>query len=77
MSWRTQDNYSIGGFCLKLKLTDSPGIAGGFYWIHQKKLQTLMNKGLQRCSLASMRGFEPPTPRLGDGPSAYIPYQQG
>lgn len=30
MSWRTQDNYSIGGFCLKLKLTDSPGIAGGF-----------------------------------------------
>ena len=25
-----------------------------------------MNKGLQRCSLASMRGFEPPTPRLGD-----------
>ena len=37
MSWRTQDNYSIGGFCLKLKLTDSPGIAGGFYWIHQQK----------------------------------------
>ena len=37
VSWRTQDNYSIGGFCLKLKLTDSPGIAGGFYWIHQKK----------------------------------------
>ena len=25
-----------------------------------------MNKGLQRCSLASMRGFEPPTPRLGE-----------
>ena len=24
-----------------------------------------MNKGLQRCLLASMRGFEPPTPRLG------------
>ena len=22
-----------------------------------------MNKGLQRCLLASMRGFEPPTPR--------------
>ena len=22
---------------MKLKLTDSPGIAGGFYWIHQKK----------------------------------------
>ena len=53
---------------MKLKLTDSPGIAGGFYWIHQKKLQTLMNKGLQRCSLASMRGFEPPTPRLGVDP---------
>ena len=34
-------------------------------------------KGLQRCFLASQRGFEPPTPRLGDGPSAYIPYQQG
>ena len=53
---------------MKLKLTDSPGIAGGFYWIHQKKLQTLDNKGLQRCSLASMRGFEPPTPRLGEAP---------
>lgn len=25
-----------------------------------------MNKGLQRCSLASMRGFEPPTLRLGE-----------
>ena len=37
MSWRTQDDDSIGGFCLKLKLTDSPGIAGGFYWIHQQK----------------------------------------
>ena len=57
---------------MKLKLTDSPGIAGGFYWIHQKKLQTLMNKGLQRCSLASMRGFEPPTPRLGVRPSLLI-----
>ena len=22
---------------MKLKLTDSPGIAGGFYWIYQKK----------------------------------------
>ena len=37
MSWRTQDDDSIGGFCLKLKLTDSPGIAGGFYWIYQQK----------------------------------------
>ena len=27
--------------------------------------------------LARPRGFEPPTYRLGDGPSAYIPYQQG
>ena len=25
-----------------------------------------MNKGLQRCLLASMRGFAPPTPRLGE-----------
>ena len=59
---------------MKLKLTDSPGIAGGFYWIHQKKLQTLMNKGLQRCSLASMRGFEPPTPRLGGVCSIQLSY---
>ena len=27
--------------------------------------------------MASLRGFEPPASRLGDGPSAYIPYQQG
>ena len=25
-------------------------------------------KGLQRCFLASQRGFEPPTPRLGVDP---------
>ena len=30
----------------------------------QKTLQT-PKKGLQRCFLASQRGFEPPTPRLG------------
>ena len=41
MSWRTQDDYSIGGFCLKLKLTDSPGIAGGFYWINPTKGRNL------------------------------------
>ncbi len=25
---------------MKLKLTDSPGIAGGFYWIHQKEAES-------------------------------------
>lgn len=25
---------------MKLKLTDSPGIAGGFYWINPKKTDT-------------------------------------
>ena len=39
-----------------------------------KKLQTLMNKGLQRCLLASMRGFEPPTPRLGGVCSIQLSY---
>ena len=27
---------------MKLKLTDSPGIAGGFYWIHQKNPEDLI-----------------------------------
>ena len=31
---------------------------------NKKTLQT-PKKGLQRCFLASQRGFEPPTPRLG------------
>ena len=31
---------------------------------NKKTLQTL-KKGLQRCFLASQRGFEPPAPRLG------------
>ena len=29
---------------MKLKLTDSPGIAGGFYWIHQKKPEILKSE---------------------------------
>ena len=33
----------------------------------QKTLQT-PKKGLQRCFLASQRGFEPPAPRLGVAP---------
>ena len=33
-----------------------------------------MNKGLQRCLLASMRGFEPPTPRLGGVCSIQLSY---
>ena len=40
MSWQTQNNNRIGGFCLKLKLPDSPGIAGDFYWIYQIKKGT-------------------------------------
>ena len=31
----------------------------------QEKPKALENKGFRRCSLASIRGFEPPTPRLG------------
>ena len=38
----------------------------------QKTLQT-PKKGLQRCFLASQRGFEPPTPRLGVG-TGYWPH---
>lgn len=33
-----------------------------------------MNKGLQHCLLASMRGFEPPTPRLGGVCSIQLSY---
>ena len=32
-----------------------------------KKPKALENKGFRRCFLASQRGFEPPTPRLGVG----------
>ena len=31
-----------------------------------KKPKALENKGFRRCFLASQRGFEPPTPRLGE-----------
>lgn len=33
--------------------------------------------GKRVCLLVSWKGIEPPTYRLGDGPSAYIPYQRG
>ena len=39
----------------------------------QKTLQT-PKKGLQRCFLASQRGFEPPTPRLGGVCSIQLSY---
>ena len=32
-----------------------------------QKPKALENKGFRRCFLASQRGFEPPTPRLGVG----------
>ena len=40
---------------------------------NKKTLQTL-KKGLQRCFLASQRGFEPPTPRLGGVCSIQLSY---
>ena len=39
-----------------------------------KKPKTLENKGFRRCSLASIRGFEPPTPRLGGVCSIQLSY---
>ena len=36
--------------------------------MRNKKTLQAPKKGLQRCFLASQRGFEPPTPRLGDAP---------
>ncbi|WP_191344583.1 hypothetical protein [Anaerotignum lactatifermentans] len=29
---------------MKLKLTDSPGIAGGFYWIYQKRKSSIIRR---------------------------------
>jgi len=43
---------------------------------HIKKPKTLENKGFRRYYLARQKGFEPPAFPLGDGPSAYIPYQR-
>ena len=40
---------------------------------NKKTLQT-PKKGLQRCFLASQRGFEPPTPRLGGVCSIQLSY---
>ena len=43
----------------------------------KKRREPLILLGFPAKFLASRRGFEPPAYRLGDGPSAYIPYQQG
>ena len=36
--------------------------------------ETLENKGFRRYELASIRGFEPPTPRLGGECSIQLSY---
>ena len=41
------------------------------------KKQKPLQQGLLTENLAPPAGFEPVACRLGDGPSAYIPYQQG
>ena len=46
-----------------------------FYWFSTTILiKALLNKGFRRCSLASIRGFEPPTPRLGGVCSIQLSY---
>ena len=41
---------------------------------HTIKPKTLENKGFRRYALASIRGFEPPTPRLGGECSIQLSY---
>ena len=48
-----------------------------FFYCSTKKPKTIENKGFRRYYLVRQKGFEPPAFPLGDGPSAYIPYQQG
>ena len=38
----------------------------------KKRRQAFMDNGFQRCWLASQRGIEPPTPRLGATPGQYF-----